>query len=256
MFVFLCSGFIDKKYNPATKKDDLIFISDDSERAIGAKMSEQVEKTYKESDDSLICARVEKIGERLAAVADRPELRYRFKVLKADEPDNYNAFALPGGYVYIFDALVNKLDTDDEIAAVLAHELGHVAARHSIKKLQSAIGMNALMLLSVGMSRDSKTINDTNYALNQLMVAYSREAEEEADKLSVEYLRLAGYNANAVIEALEFMQYARKKGKLMKYTFFRTHPYISERIARARKEILGYEDFDSYINLPGEGDDF
>lgn len=249
-------GFFGKGYNKATEKDEVIFISTESEKRIGASLDEQVLKDFKVTDDPLKQERAEKICEKIAGVCERQDLIYRVKVLKDERQDNYNAFAVPGGYVYIFEPLLDKLKTDDEVAAIIAHEIGHVAAKHSIQRLQASLGVNALMLLGVGMGTDSRTFARANYALNQLMMSYSREAEVEADKLSVRYIKKAGYNPAAVLDTLGMLKGLRKTGPVLSYSYYRSHPYLSERISRAKIEVNGKMDFDSYINLPKEGEDF
>lgn len=249
-------GFFGKGYNRATQKDELIFISTEREKKIGASIAKQVEKQFEETDDPLLQKHIEGIGKRIAEACERKDVIYRFKVLKAKREDDYNAFALPGGYVYIFDALLEKLKNDDEIAAILAHETSHIAAKHSIKKLQASIGVNALMLLGVGMGTDSRTFAKAGNALNQLMVSYSREAEVEADKLSVRYVKKAGFNPESVISVLETLQALKKKGPIRRYMYYKTHPYLSERLAKAKIEVRGKMDFDSFINLPEEEENF
>jgi len=249
-------GFMEKGYNKATKKDELIVISTEAEKRMGASIAKQVEKKYKDTDDPLVQKHIEEIGCRIAETCERKDVIYRFKVLKAEKEDDYNAFALPGGYVYIFDALINVMKDDDEIAAILAHEVGHIAAKHSIKRLQSSMGANALMLLGMGMRADSRELVKADYAVNQLMMAYSREAEREADQLSVRYLKNAGFDPNGVVESLEMLKHLRKKGPIRAYTYFRTHPYLSERLANAKSEIKECGDFESYINVTEEDDSF
>lgn len=249
-------GFFGKGYNKATQKDELIFISTEREKKIGASIARQVEEQFEETDDPLLEKHIEGIGKRIAEACERKDIIYRFKVLKAKREDDYNAFALPGGYVYAFDALIEKLKNDDEIAAILAHETGHIAAKHSIKKLQSSMGVNALMLLGIGMGTDSRTFAEAGNALNQLMMSYSREAEVEADKLSVRYVKRAGFDPESVINVLEMLQTLRKKGPIRRYMHYKTHPYLSERLAKAKIEVRGEMDFDSFINLPEEEENF
>ena len=243
-------------YNKATEKDSLILISTQKEKEIGRSISKQVKKHYKMTDKPLLAKRVEAIGERLAAVCDRTDVTFRFEVLKAEHEYDYNAFALPGGYIYIFDSLAEEQTSDDAVAAILAHEIGHVAARHSIQKLQGGLGMNALMLLAIGLGTDGRTVAETGDALNQKMSAYSREAELEADAISVKYLKKAGFDPHGIVDSLTFMRKLRKKGPILNYAYYRSHPYLSERIANARAEINGKIDFDSYINLPENEDVF
>ncbi len=150
--------------------DDIIPVSVEKEKKIGASVSRQVEAQFDEVDDPLVQKRFEEIGKRLANVCDRQELIYRFKVLKAKGRKDkfYNAFTLPGGYVYMFEPLMELMETDDKIAAVVAHELGHNTARHAVKRLQSSLGTSILMALAVAVARDGRSIADANEALNKM----------------------------------------------------------------------------------------
>ena len=240
--------------------DDIIPVSVDKEKKIGSSVAKQVEEQFDEVDDPLVQKRFEEIGKKLAAICDRQELLYYFKVLKAKEGEKkelfYNAFALPGGYVYMFEPLMEVMETDDKIAAIIAHEIGHITAKHSVKRLQSSLGVNALMLLAMAMGRDGNTVANTNEAIAQLMMSYSREDELEADKLSVKFTKKAGFNPEGVLQCLLILKSIRKGGAEMKYMYYRSHPYLSERIANVRSEIKGYTDFDSYINLPQKKGNF
>ena len=110
------------------------------------------------------------------------------------------------------------------------------------------------MLLALVTAQDGRSVAKANVALNQLMMAYSREDEFEADKLSVKYLKLAGYDPKGVLDSLLVLKNMRKKGTERAYSFYKSHPYLSERIAAARTEIQGYTDFESYINIPERKD--
>lgn len=254
----LFATIIGAGFSQAISGEDIIPISTEKEKRMGESIAKQVEKKFDEVDDPLVQKRFEEIGKKLAGVCDRQDLVYRFKVLKAKEKKEkyYNAFALPGGYVYIFDALMEVLETDDKIAAVTAHELAHVTRRHSVERLRSSLGVNVLMILAMATARDGKTVAKANEALAQLMMSYSREDEFEADRLSVKYVEKAGFDTNGVLESLLTLQELRKRGPEMRYIFYRAHPYLSERIAAVRAEIKGYVDFDSYINLPEKKEDF
>ena len=239
--------------------DDIIPISKDKERRMGQSISKQVEKQFEETDDPLVQKRFEDIGLRLSAVCERQDMVYHFKVLKAKDGQKeryYNAFAIPGGYVYMFEPLLELLETDEKIAAVTAHELGHICSKHAIKRMQSSLGINALMLLAMATAQDGRTIAKANEGLTQLMLAYSREDELEADRISVKYLKDAGFDPEGVYGSLEALRYLRKKGRENIYTDYRSHPYLSERMAAAKSEILGYTDFGSYINIPDRKEEF
>ncbi|MFQ5952170.1 MAG: M48 family metalloprotease [Candidatus Omnitrophota bacterium] len=247
---FLTGGVMN--LNPATEEEELVLISSTKEKNMGRNINKQVKKHYELPVDPLVQERIKGIGEGLAQVAERSELVYHFTVLNDKKDNNYNAFAAPGGYIYIFDDLVDVLETDDKIAAVLAHEMGHVEAKHSIKRLQGSLGATLLVLLGSQMKTDNKSFAAANAAIGTLMSAYSRHDERQADDLSIKYLKRAGFDPNGAVESLKTIKKLRKKAPLMKYLHYKSHPYLSERIAHIKKEIKGYMDFDSYINIVPE----
>ncbi|MFH1665715.1 MAG: M48 family metalloprotease [Candidatus Omnitrophota bacterium] len=253
--IFLICPFLSggvASFNPATGEEEIVLVPVEKERNMGRNIDKKVKKHYSLPADPLMQERVEKIGERLSVVTDRRDMIYRFTVLNDDEEENYNAFAAPGGYVYIFEDLVELLETDDNIAAVLAHEMGHVEARHSMKRLQGNIGVTALMLAGGQMHKEEGTYAAASKAIGQLISAYSRQDEKQADELSVKYLERAGFDPNGAIGALVKLKELRKKGKIMKYSAYKSHPYLSSRLAYLNKSTKGYTDFDSYINqAPG-----
>ena len=140
---------------------------------IGRNVSKEVEKIYKLSSDKGVQERVERLGRQLATVSERPELPYTFKVLEVNE---VNAFALPGGPVYVFKGLADYM-TDDELAGVIGHEIGHIVKRHSIKQMEKSMSMGLLMLLVL---RD-KGMGLQTVVQQAIMASYSREDEREAD---------------------------------------------------------------------------
>lgn len=242
-------------YNPATGKDDLVMIGEAQEVKMGRSIAEEVEKKFQLTSDAGMQARVDVVGQRLVKVCDRATITYSFRVLEGkdlEKEQRYNAFALPGGYVYIFRDMVEDMKSDDELASVLAHEIGHIVAKHSIKKLQTSIGTAALQVLGAVSRTDPTTRAHSSTAIAELMMSYSREAEFEADKLSVVYLKKAGFDPNASVTFMDRLLDRQLKGEIHRYIYFRTHPYISERRAVLNKEISGKIKFDDYINTSDE----
>ena len=237
------------EYNLATGKEETLFISIEKEIEMGRSISEQVEKKFKLDENYLHQEKVARLGKRIAEVSDRRELIYNFRVL--DENDVENAFALPGGYIYIFKALLEKLD-DEEIAAILAHEVGHVCARHGIKRLHSGIGYQILQILVAGGARDAYTRRKSGEAFGQLMMANSREHEFEADALAVRYLERAGFDPEAMVRVLDKLIEWQMGGKTGPKRYWYTHPYLSARRAKVNKEITGQMTFQDYMNLSDE----
>lgn len=246
------------EYNPATGEDDIVIIGEAQEVGMGRSLAEKVEEQFGLAEGSGLQVRVDRIGQKIAAVCDRPNLTYSFRVLEGEgleKEQRYNAFALPGGYVYIFRDMAEDMRSDDELAAILAHEVGHIVAKHGVKKLQASIGMSGLSVIGAVAGSDRRTQNKTSVAITQLMMAHSRQAEFEADKLSVRYLEKAGFSPSAAADFMGRMLEKQLKGNVRHYHYFRTHPYTSERRAMLNKEIEGEFDFDDYINTTTESDE-
>lgn len=230
-YVFL-NGCVNTEYNIGTHRQDIFFYSTDKEISIGENIARQIAKDFKISSNPLYLKRVRKIGEKIAKVCDRKELNYYFNVISEDK---FNAFSIPGGYVYIYEKLLKNLD-DDELAFVLAHEVGHIVSRHGIKRLQAALGYNLLILASSQAPSSPDFQQGLSFALAQVLAAYSREDELNADELAVKYLKLLGVDPKAGIRVLEKLYQERKK-KRYPINYFRTHPFTSQRIAHIKKVL-------------------
>lgn len=238
-FLVLCLTGCATVYNPATHKNELILIQSAEEVQIGRSMSENIiKKDYRPLHEASQQLLVNRVGQRVARVSDRTELVYHFMVL--DDPD-FNAFALPGGYVYITSGLLNNVD-EGGLAAILAHEVAHVAAKHSVKKMQSALGYNLLAGIALAgfgnknpaLAQEIAGISDTVYDL--LSRGYGRQDELFADKLAVNYLRRAGYDPYALVRVLEFLNKENgPRGRV--FEVLSTHPRMQERIRKIKEEI-------------------
>ncbi|TNE36404.1 MAG: hypothetical protein EP348_07080 [Alphaproteobacteria bacterium] len=213
------------------------------------------------------------IGLRLAAVSSMKTLPWHFTVLNTPV---INAFALPGGYVYITRGLLALANNEAEVAGVLAHEIGHVTARHGAARQSRATGIGLLGALA-GILTGSEAVQQIGQQLGGLYVAsYSREQEYEADQLGVKYLGLAGYPREAMADFLKRLQaqsdYAAKasgNGGGSQFDFFASHPQTEDRVARAedaaqkahddldrdydRKRYLSHIDKMLYGDDPKEG---
>ncbi len=244
--IFL-SGCATREYNAATGKEDIMFVGTDKEVNIGKSIAQSIErsKEIKLDPDPLMTERVNKVGQKIASVSDRKEVKYTFRVI---DKDDVNAFALPGGYVFVFKGLVDKISTDDELAAVIAHEMAHVVARHSIKRLQGSVGYDILLILMATTGAGRGDIGRIDAAFGQLIMAYSREDEALADKLAIKYLKEAGYDPWAIVSLLKKLQEEDKKAPIKPYTNYRSHPYVADRIRMVKKELAGEVDFNDYMN--------
>lgn len=220
-------------YNPATGQQELILIDSVSELSLGSRVSASIDREYRLSEDPRYSERVNSIGQNIAAVCDRRDIPYHFKVIKDSE---VNAFSTLGGYVYVFTGLIERVN-DDELACVLAHEVGHIAARHSVKKLQVDMGYNILMSIAFakGANADLQKAIDITFELASL--GYSREDEFLADRLAVRYAYKAGYEPDAMISFMEKLGELEKEKVVIAPIFLRSHPYLKDRINKVRNEI-------------------
>ena len=254
----LVAGCATTSYNLATQRQETSFISDEREVRIGTSIARQVEKEMPPVEDAPLQERVQTIGDRLVAVCDRREILYHFAVLQdpkeAKEPV-VNAFSLPGGYIYVQQGLLTVAQTDDELAAVIAHEIGHVAARHAVQRFQSSLGAALTQLLAIGASRDVRFQRGLSLAMQQIFLAHAREDELEADRLSVKYLKAAGFQPAATLQVLEKLREVHRKeppramgAPLVRPDYAMTHPYIADRLRVVKEELYGHADFTDYIN--------
>ena len=234
------------EYNLVTKQEEKYYYSTDKEVQMGQSVNRQIQKEYKFTGDPLQLKRVEDIGKKIAAVSDRKEIDYYFQVLDDDE---INAVSLPGGYVYVNSGLIDKVSSDDELACILAHEVGHIVARHSIKKLQAMQGYSILRVLVAVAPGTGEVGNAADIAFTQFLLGYSREDELLADQLGARYAKLAGYDPHGMISFLEKLQDINRRMPLTEKNYFRTHPYVSDRIRVVKQELNEEIDFSDYINI-------
>ncbi len=241
-------GCATTEFNVATGEQDLMFYSTDREVAMGDSLAQQLEKEYTLVLDPEREERLQRVGERIAAASDRQEILYRFRVIEdKEDEDVVNAVSLPGGYVYVFKKLMDVADTDDELAAVLGHEVGHIVARHQIKRLQAIWGFNILGVLTT-QTQDADVALGSQLAYASLMMEYAQEDELLADQLGARYAARAGYDPNGMIRFLEKLKERQRKEPARPLAYFRTHPPYGERV-KATKEELGQEiEFSDYIN--------
>src|SRR3989338_7364504 len=175
---YLCS--CSTVYNPATQRKELIFIYTLSEVSLGRLIDKSVRQDYKISSDFMLTQRVKRIGAAIVAVCDRKDLEYKFFVIEDKE---LNAFSIPGGYTYVNTGLLEKA-SDDELAGVISHEIGHVVARHAVKHLQAVLGFNIVMAIAFNKSEAVDLYRAVNIMYQLVSLGYSREDERQADKLA------------------------------------------------------------------------
>ena len=202
LIVSTLSFVISCAVNPVTGKQDFVMISENQEIQMGREYNAQILKQYPVYQDQILQEYVQSIGDSLALKSHRPELVYRFTVL--DSPD-INAFALPGGYIYINRGLMSYLSSEEELAAVLGHEIGHVTARHSVRQYSQAQLMGILST-AVEINSGRTAGNLANLASGALLSGYGRDMELEADDLGAQYIYQEGYSPQGMYEVLSVLK--------------------------------------------------
>lgn len=216
---------------------DAAFIGPDQEIRIGRQAAEQLEAEVGLAADTAQAARLAAIGRRITAVSDRPGLPYTFKVLRGRE---VNAISLPGGFIYATEGLIRFAQSDDELAFVMAHEVGHVAARHHVAMIERHFLMGLLAGLLLGRDATAAQIGEILRFL--LSRGFSRENEFAADRLGVRYAHRAGFDASAGLGFMQRLRVAEGRDPSQVEVLLRTHPALTDRIQRVREELrdLGY----------------
>lgn len=215
----------------------LIIIPSSQEVSIGAGMAQQVETEQKLLADQDWQNYINEVGQKIVAVCDRQDIEYRFKVIESDQ---VNAFAAPGGYIYFYSGLLKQMDSEAEMAAVIAHEISHVVARHGIKRLQASLGVALAYQLVFG-EEGASAVMETAIAAGMTLVfsGYSRENEREADSYGIYYMTKAGYNPNGVLSMFDKLAtLGASSGEASSFEkLVRSHPETEERIQNARNQI-------------------
>jgi predicted Zn-dependent protease len=215
-------------------KGQMNIISSDEEVKMGQEMSLEVAKEYAIYDNAAVTAYVQGVGDRIARASDRPEIAYHIAVVDKDE---VNAFALPGGYVYVYTGLMKDVDDEAELASVIAHEIAHVAARHATERLTKMYGTEIFLGLVFGKNPGllGTIVKDIGTPVGFL--AYSRANEYEADDLGAKYLYAAGYDPRGMVDLLGKLKGLEKSEPGKFETWLMTHPSTSERIARVEATV-------------------
>ncbi|UCG34936.1 MAG: M48 family metalloprotease [Candidatus Omnitrophota bacterium] len=233
------------EYNVGTHRQDIFFFSTVKEVILGQNIAKEIASEYKISTNPYHIERINRIGRKIINVCDREEINYYFYVIEKE--DEMNAFAIPGGYVYIFEELFEILN-DDELAYVLAHEVGHIVSRHLVKRLQAAMGYNLLMIAASQAPAGPEFVSGLSFALTQIFLGYSREDELNADELAIKYCKLAGFDPKAGITSLDKI-YEEDKKTIRPLSYFRTHPYTAQRIRHIKEVLYLPLSPEDYMNL-------
>jgi predicted Zn-dependent protease len=203
------------------------------ERDLGKEMSAEVEKELTLLKNPAINDWIDTLGDRVVrkAANDIPKgIQFTFKVV--DDPDTVNAFALPGGYIYVYTGLLKKAENEAEIVAVLGHEVAHVTQRHIAQRLTTMYGVSTLASLALGENPSQLAQIAAGIAANGFLLKYSRDHEREADSVGIRYTAAVGYTPNGYVTF--FNKLAEEPQPPV---FLSSHPNPRERVKNAQAAI-------------------
>lgn len=224
----------------------LDFYSLDRESAMGRQIAREVESSVKLVSDPVVAEYVNRLGQRLVRNSDA-QVPFVIHVIDDDE---VNAFALPGGYLYVNTGLILAADNEAGLAGVMAHEIAHVAARHATKNQTKSDILNlvSIPLMFFGGPAVMAARQVLGLAVPMGMLKFSRNAEREADVLAIQYGYAAGYDPQEYVKLFERLKSGEKKKQNLISKMFSTHPMTEDRIKRAQREIEEYlPDRDQYV---------
>lgn len=216
--------------NPATGKRELVLVTPAQEAAIGREGYGAVTAEYGVYDDAALAAYVDSVGRKVARASDRPDLPWRFTVL---DDAAVNAFAMPGGYIYVTRGLLAHMQSEAQLAGVLGHEIGHVTARHSARHLTQQTLASLGLQIAVSVSPTFRRYGGTaEQALGLLLLKYSRDDESEADALGVRYASVSGFDPREIPGTYRTLQRIAEQAGASLPGYLSTHPEPGARAER------------------------
>jgi predicted Zn-dependent protease len=212
-------------------------ISQQQELEMGASYAQQINSQLPIVTDPEINRYINVLGDSIARLADRRELDWHFYVVDSKE---VNAFAVPGGYIYVNRGLIERTNNMSQLAGVLGHEIGHVTERHSVEQMQKAQGANigvTLACVLTNVCNNQAAGAAINVAGGAVFARFSRQAEEEADKVAVQNVIRAGIHPDGIPQMFEILLAERQRQPGGVESWFATHPLEENRIAASRGMI-------------------
>jgi predicted Zn-dependent protease len=242
--IAVISYYSKTQVNPVTGEKQRVSLTPEQEVALGLQSAPQmIRQMGGEYNDPKVRAMVERVGQKIVNNTEAGKSQYKFDFHVLADPKTINAFALPGGQIFITMGLLNLLKTEDELAGVLGHEIGHVIGRHSAEQMAKDELTQGLVSATAIATYDPNNPNMqaaiAQFVGNMINMKYSREDEIEADRFGVKYLFETGYKPEAQIEVMEILEEA--SGGQRQPEFLSTHPSPGNRIEEIKKYIQEYK---------------
>ncbi len=240
--IFIAFSFISylgsKEYNPVTGEDQYISITPKQEIALGLRATPQMIQQYGGLyPDQKYQNLVEKVGHKVVTYSQAGKTQYKFDFHLLNDSRTINAFALPGGQVFITSALLSKLKTEGQLAGVLGHEIGHVVARHSAQQMAKSNLTNGILNgILIASDPTGQSAQIAAYIGKLVNMKFGRNDELQADNLGVKFMSQTGYDPRSMIGVMKILKQAAGGGAKQP-EFFSTHPNPDNRIAEIQKAI-------------------
>jgi predicted Zn-dependent protease len=231
--------------NPVTGKSQVVLVSEQQEVELGkqyfpiATQLSEGETPHREVQEL-----VTRVGMKMARTSERPNLPWEFSVVDSNQP---NAYALPGGKISVTRGMVSKMESEDQLASVVGHEIGHVTAKHAVvsesrnQLLGAVLGVGGAVLQGTGTPGAGAIQLAGQIGATLLVQKYSRDQERQADELGMKYMTAAGYNPRAFVETMQILAAGAKSEPSKFETLLASHPITSERVATAEQRLAsGY----------------
>ena len=225
--------------NPVTGKNEIIFMSPEKEKALGAESHPSVVASMGLYDDKNLTAFINEKGKAMGKVSHRPDVDYQFFIV--DSPV-VNAFAVPGGYVYFTRGIMAHFNNEAEFAGVLGHEIGHIAARHSASQQTKQVFTQGVLLAGSVLSPTFRSLSEqASQGLGLLLLKYSRDHESQSDELGVDYSSKIGYDAHQMADFFGTLKRISEKAGQTIPTFQSTHPDPGNRQVKVEQLATSYQ---------------
>lgn len=239
--LFLSAGFMFILASCATSgvnKGDFNLVSMDQERAMGNQIDAQVRQEYRVLDEPELVAYIKGLGDQIAVAAASAKVKPEDFTYHLVADPAVNAFAVPGGHVYVNTGLIQTAESESEVAGVLAHEMGHVISRHGTEQLTKAYGFNIIGSLALGQNPGMLQQLAAQVGGTAVLLHYGRGAEREADQLAVKYTYGAGIDPAGIVSFFQKLAKEEKGETPPKYlAWLSTHPLTTDRVKDAQERI-------------------
>jgi len=215
-----------------------VLVSDEDEQKLGEQVKQELEQKQqiRYLNDAVVTSYVQGVADRILNLAKRDRPNQKWQLFVIDDLKTVNAFATPGGYIYVYSGLLTSADNEAEIAGVLAHESGHVVARHVARQLVETYGLQAVLSLALGENPSLLEKLAGTIAANGALLAHSRSDENEADEYGARYSSAAGYDPHGLVTFFQKLQ-AQSGNQPKVLTWLSTHPATPDRIEHVNRFI-------------------